>query len=72
MLITEETVPSIGLQGKAMSAAAVGDPLSVLNTNSKKVIQAIAVGPDQAVVGPEAEQFRAASLPYANQFADTR
>ena len=39
---------------------AVGDPVAVMNTNSKKVIQAVVTGPDQAVVGPEADAIRAA------------
>jgi len=62
---------SLQLQGKAVASAAIGDPVSVLNTTSKKIIQAIAVGPDQAVVGPDAERLRAAS---ANplQFASLR
>jgi len=60
---------SLTLQGEAESAAAVGEPVAVLNTASKKVIQAIAVGPDQAVVGPDADQFRQASLLGSNQFA---
>ncbi len=61
---------SLILQGKAMGPAAAGDPVAVMNTVSKKVIQAIAVGPDQAVVGPAAEQYRANSA-FANplQFA---
>lgn len=46
------------LDGKAMAAAAVGEPVSVLNPSSKKIIQAIAIGPDQAVVGPDAEEIR--------------
>lgn len=57
------------LQGRAMTAAAAGEPVTVLNTASKKTFQAIAVGPDQAVVGPEAERIRAASLIDPNQFA---
>jgi flagella basal body P-ring formation protein FlgA len=57
------------LQGKAMSSAAAGEPVSVMNTASKKVFQAVAVGPDQAVVGPEAERIRAAGLINPNLFA---
>jgi flagella basal body P-ring formation protein FlgA len=57
------------LQGKAMSAASVGEPVTVMNTSSKKVFQAIAIGPDQAVVGPEAERMRAASVVDPAQFA---
>jgi hypothetical protein len=40
-----------------------------MNTSSKKVFQAIAIGPDQAVVGPEAERMRAASVVDPAQFA---
>ena len=49
------------LQGKALSGAAVGDVVDILNPASKKVIQAVASGPDQAVVGPDAERLKAAS-----------
>lgn len=47
------------LQGKATSAAALGDLVTVLNTASKKQIQAVATGPGQAVAGPGAERLRA-------------
>jgi flagella basal body P-ring formation protein FlgA len=47
------------LQGKAMSGAAVGDIVDIMNPSSKKTIQAVASGPDQAVVGPEAERIKA-------------
>jgi flagella basal body P-ring formation protein FlgA len=53
---------SLTMQGKAAGPAAVGDPVSVINTATKTAIQAIASGPDQAVVGPEAEQIRAQTL----------
>jgi flagella basal body P-ring formation protein FlgA len=46
------------LQAKAMANAAAGDTLNVLNTASKKLIEAVATGPDQAVVGPEAMRLR--------------
>jgi flagella basal body P-ring formation protein FlgA len=60
---------NLTLQGRAVTAASAGEPVTVLNTASKKTFQAIAVGPDQAVVGPEAERIRAASLIDPNQFA---
>jgi flagella basal body P-ring formation protein FlgA len=50
---------SLVLQGKAMASAAVGEPIEIMNPVSKKVIQAITSGADEAVVGPEAEQLRA-------------
>ncbi|QUD87821.1 flagellar basal body P-ring formation chaperone FlgA [Phenylobacterium montanum] len=59
---------SLILTGKAMAAAHAGEPVAVMNTVSKKVLQAIAIGPDQAVVGPAAEQYRAA-FPSSQQFA---
>jgi flagella basal body P-ring formation protein FlgA len=51
---------SVSLQGKAMAAAGLGETVSVQNTTSKKIIQAVASGPGEAVVGPAADQFRAA------------
>jgi flagella basal body P-ring formation protein FlgA len=50
---------TLTLQAKAMSNAAVGDSVNVLNTASKKLIEAVASGPDQAVVGPEALRLKA-------------
>ena len=54
---------TLTLQAKAMSAAAVGDSLNVLNTASKRLIEGVASGPDQAVVGPEALRLKAARDP---------
>ena len=51
------------LQGRAVTAAAAGDPVTVMNPTSKKTFQAIAVGPDQAVVGPEALRLKAERNP---------
>ncbi|MDB5460935.1 MAG: flgA [Caulobacteraceae bacterium] len=50
---------ALTLQAKALDNAVPGQPLSVVNQVSKKVIQAVAVGPGQAVVGPEADQLKA-------------
>jgi flagella basal body P-ring formation protein FlgA len=52
---------SLSLEGKAMSAAGVGETFNVQNTASKKIIQAVAIGPGQAVVGPAAAGFKAAN-----------
>lgn len=52
---------SLTLQAKAMTDAAAGQSLSVMNTQSKKIIQAVATAPGQAVVGPEADQIKAAA-----------
>lgn len=49
---------SLALQGKAMQAAAVGESFPVFNPQSKKTIVAVASGPGQAVVGPEAESLK--------------
>lgn len=51
---------SLSLQGKAMAAAGVGEALTVQNTTSKKMIQAVASGPGQAAVGALADQLRTA------------
>jgi len=51
------------LQGKALASAAAGDTVNVLNTASKKVIETVATGPDQAVVGPEAQRLKAERSP---------
>jgi flagellar basal body P-ring formation protein FlgA len=50
------------LQAKAMQSAAEGETFNALNTASKKVIQAIATGPGEAVVGPAAADLRQARL----------
>ena len=57
------------MQGKALDQASVGQSVSVLNPVSKKVFQAVAVGPDQAVVGPEAEDVRASNGFASSEFA---
>lgn len=57
------------LQGKAMSSAALGEVVDILNPTSKKTIQAVAAGPDQAVVGPEAERIKSAGPSNSRLFA---
>jgi flagella basal body P-ring formation protein FlgA len=49
---------SLALQGKAMAAGGVGETISVQNTASKKLIQALVSGPGQAVVGPAADGMK--------------
>ena len=51
---------SLTLQAKAMTDASPGQTLSVMNTVSKKIIQAVASGPGQALVGPDADQLKSA------------
>lgn len=51
---------SLTLQAKALAAAAVGQSFDVQNPVSKKVIEAVATGPGQAVTGPEALRLKAA------------
>lgn len=51
---------SLALQGKALGAAGVGETLNVENTVSKKTIQVVVTGPGRAIVGPQAEDLKAA------------
>jgi flagella basal body P-ring formation protein FlgA len=50
------------LTGRALADAAVGEPVPVLNIQSKKTIDAVASGPGQAVIGPDAQVRRGDSL----------
>ena len=52
---------SLTLQAKAMGDCSAGDTLDVVNPQSKKVIETVCTGPDQAVVGPRAEEIKAAN-----------
>lgn len=54
---------TVTLQAKALTNAAVGDSFNVLNTASKKQIEVVATGADQAVVGPEALRLKAERNP---------
>lgn len=51
---------SLSLQGKAMSTGGVGETVSVQNTSSRKIFQALVTGPGQAVVGPTADAMKSA------------
>lgn len=50
---------NLSIMGKAMRNAAVGEPVAILNTASNRVIDAVAIGPGQAIAGPAADQARA-------------
>jgi flagella basal body P-ring formation protein FlgA len=63
---------SLTLQAKAMGDAAAGEAVSVMNPQSKKVIEAICSGPDQAVIGPAADALRAAQASHPLQTASLR
>lgn len=60
---------SLTLQAKAMDNAVAGQSVAVINPSSKKIIQAVAVGPGQAVVGPEADQIKAAARSSSSRLA---
>jgi flagella basal body P-ring formation protein FlgA len=60
-VVFESDGVSLTLQGKAMSDCSVGDTLDVVNPQSKKVIETVCSGPGQAVVGPRAEDIKAAN-----------
>jgi len=44
----------LALHGRAMTDAAAGEPVQVMNLASKKILDAVAVGPGEALVGPDA------------------
>ena len=49
---------SLALQAKALAGGAAGETISVQNISSKKVVQALIVGPGQALVGPAADRMK--------------
>ena len=60
---------NLTLQAKAMEGATAGQVLNVINPASKKVIQAVATGPGQAIVGPEADQMKLAARTSSSRLA---
>jgi flagella basal body P-ring formation protein FlgA len=66
-VVFEDEGVNLTLQGKALGDCSVGDSLDVINPQSKKVIQTVCTGPDQAAVGPRADQIKAEN----NQTGDT-
>jgi flagella basal body P-ring formation protein FlgA len=60
-LIFSQDGVTLTLQGKAMENAIAGQTFNAINPESKKIIQAVAVGPGQALVGPQADQLKAAA-----------
>jgi flagella basal body P-ring formation protein FlgA len=60
---------NLTLQAKAMEGATAGQVLNVINPVSKKVIQAVATGPGQAIVGPEADQMKLAARSPSSRLA---
>ncbi|MBX3478125.1 MAG: flagella basal body P-ring formation protein FlgA [Brevundimonas sp.] len=57
---------TLTVMGRAQRNAAVGEPVAVLNTTSGRLIDAVAIGPGQAMAGPAAQAARNAAL---QQFA---
>jgi flagella basal body P-ring formation protein FlgA len=62
----------LSLQGKALGPAAIGQSVSVLNPASKKVIEAVASGPGEALVGPEADRLKAEARADPSLYASLR
>lgn len=60
-LVYSDQGVTLTLQGKALENAVAGQVFNALNPESKKILQAVATGPGQAAVGPQAEQLRAAA-----------
>jgi flagella basal body P-ring formation protein FlgA len=56
---------TLTMQGKAMKTAAQGETFAVQNLASKKLIEAVATGPGEAVAGPQAQRLKAAGAQLA-------
>ena len=48
---------TLTLRGQAKDAGALGDTISIVNTESKRVVQAVVSGPDRVTVGPVTTQL---------------
>lgn len=60
--VTYEAVGiSLSLQAKAITPGGVGGTISIQNPTSQKIVQAVVVGPGQALVGPQAQTVRLAA-----------
>jgi flagella basal body P-ring formation protein FlgA len=57
---------SLVLQGQALKDASVGETVQVLNTQSKKTIEAVVSGPGKALVGPRAQALKARAFSTAS------
>lgn len=57
---------TLTVMGRAQRNAAVGEPVAILNPTSGRMIDAVAIGPGQAMAGPAAQAARTAAL---QQFA---
>jgi flagellar basal body P-ring formation protein FlgA len=53
---------TLAMTGIAQKDASIGDLISIQNPQSKKIVEAIVIGPGQAATGPEAERLRQHSL----------
>lgn len=58
-VVYEDSGIRLTLQAKALANASAGDTLNVQNIASKKIIEAVATGADEAAVGPEAQRLKA-------------
>lgn len=58
----EEEGITLVLQAKAQADASVGDSVTLVNPISHKTLEAVASGPDKAVVGPRAEALKTAAM----------
>jgi flagella basal body P-ring formation protein FlgA len=66
MVAYEAPGMSLVLQGQALKDASVGETVQVLNTQSKKTIEAVVSGPGKALVGPRAQALKARAFSTAS------